>query len=838
MQLGDPDGPDTAGGDAVLELADVFSDSAVDDPNGALWVQRLQVGQGAAPSAEPFGETGSLASAPASAGRIFAQAVQLGQDDYQDAMHATGTDGYLYARNAQFGHGAVDSGLSAPEADGMIFARNAQLGQQAVDSGVFASTDAGRLYVSTMQVGHPSFDVVGPDPANPTGGASRRTGLARNAQLGRKRSIVFASTDAGRLYVTAAQVGREAFDLGLNVDGDPNNPGVGEDADGRVYVQGLQAGLEYYDTFLSGEDSGGLIFGRNAQFGQPEIDEEVSKSSGAGRVYVTALQVGRGRTAGLPVSNQGRQGFDTSLNAEGTDSADGRIYARGLQVGQREFDAGLNDSEADGRIFSRGVQVGLPVYDSGMNGTANAGLVFARNAQLGQSAVDPVVSASADAGRLYASAAQLGHATFDTGLNAAGADGRVYARGAQLGHAAFDTGLNSAVADGRIYARGAQLGLPTYDSRMGLADGLVFARNAQLGQLAVDPQMNVADGLVFARNAQLGQSAIDAAVFASPDAGRLYASAAQVGRPGFDAGLNLPGSDGRVFIQSLQAGLNVYDPRLNDATGQGAVFARNAQLGRSWFDPRVGGSPSDGRFYATTAQIGGAGLGFDAALADGETLLAGLTRVGNGLRVTGPSVEIRADPDLASEERLSGDVDTESPPVQGLAFYATNRVLSGSPSTTARAVLQFTEDLGDAGSVYVDSLDVESPVGQGSEVTPRMKVDHLLPRVAVVGYQSARVNASVPPDPTCIPPLPLSGSVASGKIAITHGWRTSQVPYEFTIDLALSVQPHGEETVTLGPFRDPYVGWSASDQTGGDDAIGRSGAAEVVSSFFLLCDYT
>ena len=160
-----------------------------------------------------------------------------------------------------------------------------------------------------------------------------------------------------------------------------------------------------------------------------------------------------------------------------------------------------------------------------------------------------------------------------------------------------------------------------------------------------------------------------------------------------------------------------------------------------------------------------------------------------------------------------------------------------TPSPGAAAFVGFGGGHTD-GSVEIQTLHSETKLGtHAGRFSDKYPLGAIIPTVAIEQHDAFgrySRNDAVP----IAPPCPESG-IISQRLGIPHSWRTAELPFEYNISLTLHVPPHGEGSVDLGAFRDPYVGWSSSPVNGKSNAQGSASPNQdsTVASLLTLCDH-
>ena len=774
-----------------------FVDHATNPPSPATGVgmlvgHNIQVGDG------DGGEVtlSQALAAPNVQGRVWLQGLQAGQADYQVAMHGTDTQGAVHASNVQVGHATFDPNVGQPAAtDGVMYVRRSQTGQETVgtplfDTGLAVEAAEGRGWVQALQAGQGAYQAAmhGPD----TDGSVH----VRNLQAGH---AVFdpnvaqpAATD-GVMYVRRAQTGQETagtpkFDTGLAV----------EAAEGRGWVQALQAGQGAYQAAMHGPDTDGSVHVRNLQAGHAAFDPNVAQPA----------------------------------------ATDGVVFARRAQLGQPALDTEL--TEADGSLWTQRAQVGQPAYDTGVN--AKPGTLYASRAQVGHNFYDATLD-PAD-GAIMAKKVQVSRwKQFSAQLALPGADGSIWTARAQAGLPDYDPHLNG--ADGRVYMRTAQVGRAVFDAGLKNAGavGVVLADKVQVGRGAYDAGLNTsgATGVVLADKAQVGRAAYDGGLDNADAKGIVLADKVQVGHGGYDAGLNASGATGVVLADKAQIGRDGYDAGLNHSGAKGAVLAGKAQLGHGPYLGWLNVSPRNhGTLLADRAQLG-TEIGYDNtqsyAVSPAALLVRGDSGFGGSVAVRGAKFHARLDSDPTGSASSWHAVRNTARQGVELQKFAVTGGTGYTPSPGATAFVGFGGGHTD-GSVEIQTLHSETKLGTNAgRFREQYPLGSIIPTVAIEQHDAftrySRNDAVAPP-----PPCPESG-ITRERLAIPHSWRTSELPFEYNVRLTMNIPPHGSGSVDLGPFRDPYVGWSSSPLNGKSNAQGSASESQdsTVASLLTLCDH-
>ena len=755
IQVGDADG-------GPIDVVDPTLASP--DAQGRLWVQGLQAGH------DVF--AAELAASEAR-GRAWVQALQAGQAAYQVAMHGPDTEGAVHASNVQVGHAAFDPNVAQPAAtDGVMYVRRAQTGQETAgtpqfDTGLAASDAEGRAWVQALQAGQTGYQVA-----------------------------MHGSDTQGAVHASNVQVGHATFD-----------PNVAQPAatDGVMYVRRAQTGQETAGT--------------------PQFDTGLAANGAEGRAWVQALQAGQ-------------TGYQVAMHGSNTEGA---VHARNLQVGHATFDPNVaQPAVTDGVMYVRRAQTGqetagTPRFDTGLAATAAEGRSWGQGGQLGQAAYDARVSA--EPGTLFVSRAQVGHAAYDATLDPA--DGAVMAKKVQVSAGStFSTRLASGAADGSIWVARAQAGLADYDSTLNGADGRVYMRTAQVGRAAFDAGLKNAGavGVVLADKVQAGQGAYDAGLNAAGATGAVFAGKVQAGRGTYDGGLNVGGATGAILAQKAQFGRAAYDGGLNASGATGAVLAGKAQLGHGAYKPGL--NTASGTLHAQRAMLGSVAA-VDAGMVsrpDAGLLVRGDSALGGNTYVRGGKVAMRTQQTGVASSWTAVQSAATANGGASQSFVVTDAG-TYTPSPGATAFVGFGGGHTD-GSVEIHTLHSRTKLGtHGGRFSDQYPLGAIIPTVAIEQHDAftrySRNDAVSPP-----PPCPESG-ITRERVAIPHSWRTAELPFEYNVRLTFSVPPHGSGSVDLGSFRDPYVGWSSSPLNGKSNAQGSASENQdsTVASLLTLCDH-
>ena len=707
--------------------------------------------------------------------------------------------------NVQVGDGdagevTASTALAAPDVQGKVWLQGLQVGRNDIDAGLVDTTSptahadtSGLLYADRGQFGQDSATAPGVPAIDP---------------------VLLTPAASGRLWVQAFQAGQDAFAAQL----------ADADARGRAWVQALQAGQPAYRPAMHAPNTEGAVHARNVQAGHEVLDPNVvfdGTDRTDGRVYAIALQAraggfdqALGDGAILADSAQlGRGAYQTDLTGTGSLHAEaaqlgvgsyqpdldgtGSLHADAAQLGVGAYQPGLDGT---GSLHADAAQLGVGAYQPGLDGT---GSLHADAAQLGVGAYQPGLDGT---GSLHADAAQLGVGAYQPGLDGTGS---LHADAAQLGVGAYQPGLDGT---GSLHADAAQLGVGVYQPGLD-GTGSLHADAAQLGSGNYQPGLD-GTGSLHADAAQLGVGVYQPGLDGT---GSLHADAAQLGSGNYQPGLDGTGS---LHADAAQLGSGNYQPGLHDT---GSLLADAAQLGHGAYKS---GLTDTGALHAEGAQVGSTAA-FDTAVAaaDQALLVTGKTALGGSTYVRGAKVAVRTDASGSAatwatvETAATGGVGSQSFAVTDGAY---------TPSPGAKAFIGFGGGHTD-GSVEIQTLHSKTKVGtHGGRFGDQYALGAALPRIQIT--QTERPGGGGFPADPC-PGL-------ADNVALPHGWRTSSVAGEFKIELGLTIPPHGIYATTLGPFRDPYVGWSSDSQTGDDNSVGKEGTPQTVATLLYLCDYS